>query len=84
MRMLDSEETFTERDGEDAVVVSLDDVRAVEPPPRAAAEGFEAPLLPEQVFKGLLCTSWMPALNKHVRATVTDAASASAPDDEHQ
>jgi hypothetical protein len=62
-------------DARAAVVVSLDDVRAVQPPPASpSAYGFEygSPFAPREVVAGLVCTAWMPALNRQVRAVVAD------------
>ena len=70
-------------DANSAVVVSLEDVRAVQPPPTSpAAYGFEygSPFSPQEVVAGLVCTAWMPALNRHVRALVTDVHVKSAAD----
>lgn len=59
-----------------AVVVSLEDVRGVQPPAASspAAYGFEygSPFGSSEVVSGLVCTAWMPALNRHVRAVVND------------
>jgi len=70
-------------DASSAVVVSLEDVRAVQPPPASpAAYGFEygSPFSPQEVVAGLVCTAWMPALNRHVRSLVTDVHVKSAAD----
>ena len=60
-------------EAEAAVVVSLDDVRSVEPPPASGSYGFEygSGFEAREIFVGDLCTAWMPALNRHVRAEVS-------------